>query len=387
VLSLAGTDLDGGRIYRIEKSTEGVPEPPRLLSQTTAFSNLDTLTPAAGVMPYGVNQPLWSDGADKKRWIAIPNDGTPNTNAERIAYSEDGNWAFPVGTVLIKHFEYPGRRLETRFFVYGDDLVWYGFTYRWNEAGTDAELLPGAAVDATVTVNGTQRQWHFPSRTECATCHSSAAGRVLGVKTRQLNGDLLYPKTGRTANQLVTLNRLGFFTTTINESTLATVLTSKRQDDSTATLERRARSYLDVNCSHCHQPAAPTQAAFDARLETPPFFQNLINVTPGNNLGISGARLVSPGRPDLSIVHRRAGSLAPGVAMPPIVKNLVDESGLQLLADWINSLDPASVPTGPSSGTPPRDHTPPTLTLTKSGTDPVVTAPFTVTLTADRGHT
>jgi len=382
VLSLAGTDLDGGRIYRIEKSTEGVPEPPRLLSQTAAFSNLDTLTPAAGVMPYGVNQPLWSDGADKKRWIAIPNDGTPNTNAERIAYSEDGNWAFPVGTVLIKHFEYPGRRLETRFFVYGDDLVWYGFTYRWNEEGTDAELLPGAAVDATVTVNGGQRQWHFPNRTECTTCHSSAAGRVLGVKTRQLNGDLLYPKTGRTANQLVTLNRLGFFTTTINESTLATVLTSKRQDDSTATLERRARSYLDVNCSHCHQPAAPTQAAFDARLETPPFFQNLINVTPGNNLGITGARLVSPGRPDLSIVHRRVGSLAPGVAMPPIAKNLVDDSGLQLLADWINSLDPASVPTGPSSGTPPRDHTPPTLTLTKSGVGPVVTAPFTVTLTA-----
>ncbi|MBL9157626.1 MAG: PQQ-dependent sugar dehydrogenase [Verrucomicrobiales bacterium] len=382
VLSLAGTDLDGGRIYRIEKSTEGVPEPPRLLSQTTAFSNLTTLTPAAGVMPYDVNQPLWSDGADKKRWIAIPNDGTPNTAAERITYSEDGNWAFPVGTVLIKHFEYPGRRLETRFFVYGDDLVWYGFTYRWNEDGTDAELLPGAAVDATVTVNGTQRQWHFPSRNECTTCHSSAAGRVLGVKTRQLNGDLLYPKTGRTANQIVTLNRLGFFTTTVNESTLATVLTSKKQNDATATLERRARSYLDVNCSHCHQPAAPTQAAFDARLETPPFFQNLINVTPGNNLGITGARLVSPGRPDLSVVHRRVGSLAPGVAMPPIAKNLVDDAGLQLLADWINSLDSASVPTGPVTGTPPRDHTPPTLTLTKSGSGTLVTTAFTVTLTA-----
>lgn len=382
VLSLAGTDLDGGRIYRIEKSTEGVPEPPRLLSQTTAFADLATLTPSAGVMPYDVNQPLWSDGADKKRWIAIPNDGTPNTAAERITYSEDGNWAFPVGTVLIKHFEYPGRRLETRFFVHGDDLVWYGFTYRWNEEGTDAELLPGEAVDATVTVNGNPRPWHFPSRNECTACHSPASGRVLGVKTRQLNGDLLYPKTGRTANQIVTLNRLGFFTTTVNESTLAAALTSKKQNDATATLERRARSYLDVNCSHCHQPAAPTQAAFDARLETPPFFQNLINVTPGNNLGISGARLVSPGRPDLSIVHRRAGSLAPGVAMPPIAKNLVDEAGMQLLADWINSLDPAAVPTGPSTGTPPRDHTPPTLTLTKPGTGTLVTTAFTVTLTA-----
>jgi glucose/arabinose dehydrogenase len=104
ILSLAGTDQDGGRIYRLEKSTEGVPEPPRLLSQTTAFTNLSTLTPSAGIMPYDVIQPLWSDGADKKRWIAIPNDGTPNTAAEKIAWSEEGNWSFPIGTVLIKHF-------------------------------------------------------------------------------------------------------------------------------------------------------------------------------------------------------------------------------------------------------------------------------------------
>lgn len=381
VLSLAGTNLDGGRIYRIEKSTEGVPEPPQLLSQTGAFTNLATLTAAPGLIPYGVNQALWSDGAGKERWIAIPNDGTPNTAAERIVWSEEGNWNFPTGTVLVKHFAYPGRRLETRFLVNGDDQTWYGFTYRWRNDGSDAELLPGDPVTATVTVGNETRQWHFPGRNECGTCHSPAAGRVLGVKTRQLNGDFFYATTGRTANQITTLNRLGFFTTNVDETRLGTMLTSRAQNDPNATLERRARSYLDTNCSHCHQPAAPTQAAFDARLEIPPFYQNLINVLPNNNLGVTGARLVSPGQPDLSVAHRRLGSLAPGVAMPPIAKNLVDTEGLKLLTDWINSLDPAVAPTGPVTGTPPRDHTAPILTLTHGGGSATVTGPFSVTVT------
>lgn len=383
VLSLAGTDLDGGIVYRLEKSTQGVPEPPQLLSQTTAFSNLADLSPAAGVMPYDVIQPLWSDGADKNRWIAIPNDGTPNTAAERIVWSEEGHWSFPAGTVLIKHFEYPGRRLETRFFVRGDDGDWFGFTYRWREDGSDAELLPGEPLDETFTLDGEERTWRFPGRSECSACHTDAAGKVLGVKTRQLNRDFYYEQTGRTANQLVTLNRLGFFSPAIDESRLASALVARRQDDPTASLERRARSYLDVNCSHCHQPAAPTQAAFDARLETPPFYQNLINVTPGNPLGIVGSALVSPGRPDLSVIHRRAGSTAEGIAMPPIAKNLVDEAGMSLLTDWINSLDPATVPSGPATGTPPSDHGAPILTLTKTdGGGAEVSGPFSATLTA-----
>ncbi len=382
VLSLAGTDLDGGRIYRLEKSTEGVPEPPRLLSQTTAFSNLAELTPSPGLIPYDVIQPLWSDGSDKRRWIAIPNDGSPDSPGERIGWSEQGNWDFPKGTVLVKHFEVPGRRLETRFFLLGEDGIWFGFTYRWREDGSDAELLPEAPLDETYTVNGTTRTWHYPGRNECASCHTDAAGKALGLKTHQLNRDFHYASTGRSANQLVTLNRLGFFSPAIDESRLATVLTARNQNDPDATLERRARSYLDANCSHCHQPAAPTQAAFDARLGTPPWHQNLINVLPGNDLGIPGALLVAPGHIELSALHHRVASTAPGAAMPPIAKGLVDEEGLELLADWIASLDPAIGPTGPAAGTPPQDHSAPVLTLSKPGESPEVEGAFTATLTA-----
>ncbi len=382
VMSLAGTDLDGGLIYRLDKSTTGVPEPPMLLSQTTAFTDLDTLTPSPGVMPYDVIQPLWSDGAEKRRWIAIPNDGNPNTAAEKIGWSETGHWSFPRGTVMIKHFEIPGRRLETRFMLRGEDDEWFGFTYKWRPDGSDADLLPGSAVEETFTVAGREWTWHFPGRNECSTCHTDAANHVLGVKARHLNSVITYPRTGRDANQLVTLNRLGFFSPAINEASLPNILTANNIADSSATLERRARSYLDINCSQCHQPSAPTQAVFDARLETPPYFQNLINVVPNNPLGVVGARLVKPGQVDLSIAHKRVGSLTEGEKMPPLAKNVVHSEGLALLAEWITSLDPATTPTGLVGGTAPVDHTPPTLALSIRGGGPVVGGPFLVDVVA-----
>ncbi len=383
VLSLAGTDLDGGRIYRLEKSNEGVPEPPRLLSQTGAFSNLSTLEAAPGLIPYDVIQPLWSDGAEKSRWVAIPNDGNPNSSEERIGWKEQGAWDFPRGTVLVKHFEYPGRRLETRFFVHGEDGVWHGFTYRWREDGSDAELLPGDPLDESIQVGGSTRTWHYPGRSECAICHNDAAGKPLGLRTHQLNRDFFYESTGRSANQLVTLNRLGFLSPSIDESRLDTLLTARHQSDSSASLERRARSYLDVNCSHCHQPAAPSQANFDARLQTPPWYQNLINNEPGNDFGIPGALLVAPGHGELSTILHRASSLQMGVAMPPIAKGQVDEAGMQLLADWIASLDPNIGPQGPVSGPPAQDHSAPLLTLSLVGGSTEVSAAFQVQLSTN----
>lgn len=382
VMSLAGTDLDGGRVYRLDKSTSGVPEAPKLLSQTAAFTDLATLSPAPGVMPYEVIQPLWSDGADKRRWIAIPNDGNPNTAAEKIGWSETGHWDFPKGTVMIKHFEIPGRRLETRFMLLGEDDEWFGFTYRWRPDGSDADLLPGPAVEETFTVAGQEWTWHFPGRNECSTCHTDAANHVLGVKARHLNSVITYPQTGRDANQLVTLNRLGFFTPAINETNLPNILTATNIADTSATLERRARSYLDINCSQCHQPSAPTQALFDTRLETPPYFQNLINVTPNNPLGIAGSRIVKPGWVDLSVAHKRVGSLTEGEKMPPLAKNVAHAEGLALLAEWIASLDPATTPTGLVGGAVPVDHTPPTLTLSIRDGGPVVGGPFLVEVVA-----
>ena len=124
-----GTGNGNGRIYKLAQSGTAVPEPPATLSQTGAFSNLADLTPTQGLLPYSVNAPLFSDNALKRRWIAVPNNGSHNTSGEKITIGPDGTWQFPAGSVVVKHFELPTNendanaisRLETRFLVHTAD--------------------------------------------------------------------------------------------------------------------------------------------------------------------------------------------------------------------------------------------------------------------------
>jgi len=310
--------------------------PPQFLSQTGAFSDLSALTPSQGVIPYDMIEPFWSDGAAKSRWMAIPNDGTHNTSAERIVFSENDTWVFPIGAVLIKHFELGGRRLETRFEVRASNGDYYYLSYKWNSTGTDAELLT-TGLDETVIVNGQPQLWHYPSPSECLDCHKSTVGNVLGVKTRQLNRDINYPLTGVNANQLVTLSHLGIITESITDGNAGTFDKLAAHNDLTYSLEERASAYIDVNCSYCHQPATNI-GQFDVRSTTPLALQNIIDGPVLYDLGIADARVVVPQDVSSSIMHHRMNSLVSGTAMPPLGKNVVDEEGVQLIADWINSM-------------------------------------------------
>ncbi|HOZ41691.1 MAG TPA: PQQ-dependent sugar dehydrogenase, partial [Flavobacteriales bacterium] len=144
ILDLYGTNLDGGKVRKLVRIQNGVPEPPALLSQLGVFTDLATLQTAPGIIPFTVNSPLWSDRAEKRRWMAIPNDGSHDSPAERIGFNADDKWTFPPGTVMIKHFELPlnendpgqKARLETRFMIYKNSGEAYGLTYRWNANGT-----------------------------------------------------------------------------------------------------------------------------------------------------------------------------------------------------------------------------------------------------------
>jgi len=144
---------------------------PRLLSQTGLFRSTHDHTPAAGLIPYSVNAPLWSDGADKERFLAVPGDA-------QVEYHPTESWRFPEGTVLVKTFSLAletgnprsRRRLETRL-LHLEQEQWQGYTYVWNEQQTDAELLSPKGQDRTFSVRdatapGGQREqtWHFPSR-------------------------------------------------------------------------------------------------------------------------------------------------------------------------------------------------------------------------------
>jgi len=326
-----GSYLNGN----LPSTTTGTP--PQLLSQTGAFSSLINLTPAPGVIPYDMIQPFWSDGADKSRWMAIPNNGSHNTNAERIQFSADGDWVFPIGAVLIKHFELGGRRLETRFEVRASNGEYYYLTYKWNNNGTNATLLT-TGLDETVFVNGQPQVWHYPSITECMDCHKTAVSNVLGPKTRHLNKEIIYPETGLLANQLVTLSHLGIINVNINDSNVGNYGAVAAQDDSNYSLEYRARSYLDVNCSYCHQPSTNMRGNFDARITTPLDQQNLIDGGVFVDLGITDPRVITPMNTAKSLAHVRMNSTQAGVSMPPLGKNVIDDQGVQLVADWINNL-------------------------------------------------
>ncbi len=328
------------------------PEPPQLLSSLGVFSDLGALTPAAGLVPYELNAPFWSDGAEKSRWIAVPNDGLHDTADERIGFDErGGNWSFPAGTVLVKHFEMsldetqPGvhKRLETRFVVFTDE-DFYTVSYKWLDDGTDAVLQTGSSeVDLVIeTATGPRTQtWTFPGRQDCRVCHTAASGGALGVRTHQWNRDVMYPASGVTDNQLRTWTHLGVFGSALAESEIAGLARAADKDDPSASLDLRARSYLDSNCAHCHRSDAATRAIFDARLETPLYATDLLRGGLADQLGIPGASVIAPREVSRSVAHVRASALG-GIAMPPLAKHVVDQTGVDVLADWIRNLDPSA---------------------------------------------
>jgi hypothetical protein len=358
LLMVNGTNQPGGTIHKLV--TQGVSaEPPALLSETGVFTNLATLETAPGVIPYDVANPLWSDAAAKQRWVILPNDGQHNSSAEDIIFSAGGNWVFPAGTVFVKHFEVAlseadptlVKRLETRFLVCTDGGGKYGVTYKWNESGTDAELLTiGMSEIYQLALDGggvETRNWDYPSRADCLLCHNAAAGQALGFRTAQLNRPFHYSTTGRTANQLATFNSLGMFQTTLSPQQLASYIEARPLDDATAPIEHRVRSYLDSNCSHCHQPGALVES-FDARLTTPLHEQGLVN---GLIAGLfefdPDGRYVKPGNSALSALHARLDAVGNGDAMPPLAKNVVDDAAVSALAEWINGLVPSQFDTTP----------------------------------------
>ena len=330
-------------------------EAPQLLSETGLFDDLASLTPAQGVIPYALNVPFWSDGAEKFRWIALPNDGEIDSPQEKITYSKNGEYDFPVGTVFIKHFELDldetsaggNKKLETRLMVHGEDGEYYGLTYKWRDDGSDAVLLETGQFESyeVLTANGLKSQtWQYPSRSECLTCHTQSAGNVLGFKSRQLNKEITYPQTGRTANQLATFNHIQAFDQNLAEEELPGLLTSAPSAQESLDLELRARSYLDANCSYCHRPGTGNRGAFDARLSTPLAAQNLIEGNVSNGMGIPGAKVIVPQDTGKSTVFQRMKTLHSGFAMPPLAKNVVDTAGVRLIGEWIMSLDPDSIP-------------------------------------------
>ncbi len=339
---------------------------PTLLSQAGVFANMPNMVPTNGLIPYSPNTPLWSDGAAKTRWMALPYNGGLDTPDQQIGFSTNGEWAFPTGTVFIKHFalatdevntNVPLRRLETRLLVRDPNGSVYGVTYKWRPDNSEADLLSGSLSEDILITNaiGIRTQtWYYPSPSDCLACHTPAANYVLGLKTRQLNGNFTYPASGLTDNQLRTFNHLGLFNPGIDEAQIPSYAQLVSVTNTNASLTNRVRSYLDANCAQCHRPggSGPT---FDARYDTPLASQNIINGNVLGNLGYDNAHVVTPRDIWRSILYQRANSLEPLIKMPPLARNLVDTNAMMVIAAWINAMPgiPALAPPtlNPAAGT------------------------------------
>ncbi len=355
---------------------------PRLLSQTGAFKSTRDLTPSDGLVPYEINVSFWSDGAAKSRWMCVPNHGS--SQQARIGFRPQGEWSFPAGTVFVKHFELPTdetrpnarRRLETRLLVCNATGSVYGVTYKWRLDNSDADLLSSNLTEAipVKTAGGTRTQtWYYPSRQDCRTCHTDKAGGVLGVKTRQVNHEVTLAD-GRTENQLHLWSRMGLFETGPRDEDLPRYTRLAPAEDLTRSVEDRARSYLDANCANCHRPGG-TVAYFDARYDTPLARQNLIDGPVLIDQGIDRARVVAPNDLWRSLTLMRMNTLE-AMKMPPLAHENLDQKGVAIIREWIESLPGPRVLAPPGLSPPPGKYAGP-LEVTLNHPEPGVTLRYT----------
>ncbi|MBO3117803.1 PQQ-dependent sugar dehydrogenase [Winogradskyella sp. DF17] len=339
-------------LYKLIQNQVDYSAVPQTLSETGVFSNMSSLEVNDGFIPYELYESFWSDGALKRRWIAIPNDGTHDSAGERIDYSEDGDWDFPPGTVIVKHFDLQiddddpsiTRKIETRFSIVDQNGEMYFLTYNWNEDQTDAVLQTSALIEpveiATINDDTRIQEWYFPSNSDCLTCHNSANKGGLGLRSRYLNTDYTYDETGLTGNQLVTLSHLGIIQENITDADTPNILSNKALGDPNATLDEKARSYFDLNCAYCHRSDNNNRANFDLRLFKSISETGLLTAGILSPLGIAtDEEIVYQGDASKSILFHRMESVDPAIMMPPLAKSIVDQPAVDLIEDWINQLD------------------------------------------------
>ena len=330
---------------------------PTKLSESGLFASVKDCTPAPGVVPFSINAEQWADHASAERWLALPGTATVRIHDEavpvpgtafytgKVFFPKDGVLAKTLSMEMERGNPRSRRRLETQI-LHFDGGDWRGYTYQWNDEQTDAALVPAAGANRSLQVRDPQapggkrkQTWHFPARAECVQCHNGWAGSTLAFAAPQLNR--LHDFSGTRANQLEVLEQAGFITFVKNKQQPdkprpALALTDPR--DSASDLNLRARSYLHVNCSHCHQFGAGGTADLDLRYETALEQTKTLGVRPVQGaFGIAGANIISPGAPYRSALLYRLAKLGPG-RMPHIGSDVTDENGLNLIHDWIQHL-------------------------------------------------
>ncbi len=358
------------QIYRLARNNmpSRHTEFPRKLSQTGLFTSAESLTAAPGVVPYAINAEPWADYTSAQRWLAVP--GT-----ETIKIEDKQNWSFPEGSVVAKTISIElehgvsnsRRRLETQV-LHREQGTWRPYTYLWNSDQTDAELVPSEGTNIALqirdkrAIDGVRQQnYRVASRAECQLCHNSwvekksanyglQSASLLGISIGQLNRPFAstHLESNVVDNQIAQLLRSGLLTSKVPVD-LESAVRFSNPYDSSLDLHQRVKSYLHVNCAHCHQMhaggTATIQLAFETKLED----AKMVGVRPAQGgFGISDARLIAPSDPLGSVLHYRI-TTSGGGRMPRLGSQIVDDAAVAMVHDWIAKM-PNPAGTNPSTG-------------------------------------
>ena len=296
---------------------------PRRLSEFGFFADASAQVPAARVTPYRLNTPLYSDGAEKLRFVYLP------AGAQARA-GDEGLLDFPVGTVLIKTFafEQDGQRrlIETRLLLHRAE-GWVALPYLWNDEQTEATLALAGARVPVATPGGQTISYRVPNKNQCKECHGLDDAVVpIGPKARNLSRAWLDDFAAQGL-----LDR-------VPTGAGALPAWENRQ---AAAAEVAARAYLDVNCAHCHRPGATaSNSGLDLRWEqADPQALGIMKRPVAAGRGSAGLLFdVVPGKPGQSILVHRMKSTEPGVAMPELGKSTVDAEGVEAVERWVAGL-------------------------------------------------
>jgi putative heme-binding domain-containing protein len=338
---------------------------PRRLSETGLFDDVADEVPAAGVLPFEINQPQWTDFATARRWIALPGTASITWHPQDVPipgsmFSRQHD--FPAGTVLAKTLSLEmrhgqpesSRKIETQL-LHFDGRNWRGYSYAWNDEQTDAELVPAEGAERTLVVDDPRwaggrrvQRWTFISRVQCLSCHSPWAQHALAFQPLQLHRAI--EVQGRLVNQLQWLEEQGVYRRVdsrgqplppFTPDTLAEMPRLPRQDDPSVAATQQARAYLHVNCSHCHRFNGGGAGSFELLWKLSDRDLQVLDALPRQGtFDIPEARLVAPGQPYRSLLYLRMAKQGRG-RMPHLGSESVDEQGLAWIEAWIRELGDA----------------------------------------------
>ncbi len=294
---------------------------PASLDDYRFFADAAAQRPTAGVTPYRLQTPLWSDGAEKLRFVYVP------AGAKAQAQGE-GLLNLPVGSALVKTFKLEGRLIETRVLLHRAD-GWVALPYQWNREQTEARLaLAGARLELT-TPQGQAISYAIPNKNQCKECHQQKdAVTPIGPKARNLSAAWLesFHKAGR-----------------LDAVPKVTARVPLWEDRAKLAAAPVARGWLDSNCAHCHNPVgSASNSGLDLRWEqTDPVRFGVMKRPVAAGRGSGGLEFdVLPGHPDQSIMLYRMGSLEGGISMPEVGRSSLDHDGIAAVTRWIGEMKP-----------------------------------------------